>query len=1846
MDHSLYSAGANGHFQILWEDGERVFCRGAEHLNRDYSVLAVFPAAEHPTPAILDRLSHEYKLKNELDSAWAARPIELIREAGRTILVIEDHGGEPLEQLLGEPMEIGLFLRLATSIAVSLGKLHLRGLIHRDIKPVNILVNRVAAEVKLTGFGLTSRLPRERQSPQPPEIIAGTLAYMAPEQTGRMNRSIDSRSDLYALGVTLYQMLTATLPFAARDPVEWVHCHIARLPLAPTERSTDIPTVVSAIVMKLLAKIAEDRYQTAAGLEYDLRRCLVGWEASQFIDIFPLGEQDTPDRLLIPEKLYGREREIETLLSSFDRVASSGTPELVLVSGYSGIGKSAVVNELHKVLILRHGLFASGKFDQYRRDMPYATLAQALQSLIRQLLSQTEADLVKWRDSIAAALGSNGLLIVELVPELKLIIGEQPAISQLPPLEAKARFQLTFQRFLGVFACQEHPLALFLDDLQWLDGDSLDLIETLLTQTDVHHLLLIGAYRDNEVTSTHPLIRKLEVISQGQARTLHVNLAPLARDDLMSLVLDTLRCEQERAAPLTDLIYDKTAGAPFFIIQFISALVDDGLLSFDHPNARWRWELSRIQATAFTDNVVDLMVAKLSRLPIKTQEALQQLSCIGNNAGFAMLSVVCGLQEEEVHANLWDARRAELVVRSETSYEFVHDRVREAAYSRIPEARRANIHLRIGRLLAARTPSERLEEAIFEIVNQLNRGAALISSQPEKAQLAELNLFAGKRAKASMAHASALNYLVTATSLLSDDSWEQRPALMFALELHRAECEFLTGATATAEARLTMLSSRAANPVDLATVACLRIDLYTAQNLDRAVDICLDYLRRLGIDWSPHPTEEEARREYEQVLSLLGQREIEALVDLPLMSDPHSVAILDVLIKALVPASFTDPNLFHLLLWRMVSLSIEHGNTDASCPAYVQAGRIICSRFGNYKLGFRFGRLGYDLVERRGLKRFQARTYLSYAVSILSWTKHWRVARGLIRKGFDVANSVGDLTYAAFSCQHLIPNLLASGEPLPEVQCEAENCLTFVRSRFGPQNDIITTQLALIRTLRGLTTTFGCFSSDDFDELSLERRLSSEPRFAFAACSYWTRKLQARFFAGEFAEAVVASSNAQQLLWTAPSFLLSAEAHFYGALSHAASCDAALPTQYQHHFDSLIAHHKQLVEWADNCPANFENRKLLVGAEIARIEGRELDAERLYEAAIKSARRNEFVNNEGLANELAARFHAARGFETIAHAYLREARSSYIRWGAEGKVKQLERLHPHLRDAGSSPAAAATTVAPLEQLDLATVLNVSQAVSSEIVLEKLIDTLMRTALEQAGAERGLLIIPRGAEPRIAAEATISDDTIAVCLHDHAIVEGMLPGSVLQYVLRTHQSVIIDDAATQTIFAADPYIRQHQARSILCLPLLNQAKLIGVLFLENRLAPGVFAPPQVAVLKLVSSQAAIALEISRLYGDLQEREAKIRRLVDANIVGILIYDLEGRISDANDAFLRMVGYDREDLITDRMRWTDLTPPEWRERDMRAKEEVQLTGTALPYEKEFFRKDGSRVPILIGAASFEETGKEGAAFVLDLTDRKRAEAEARESEQRYREIQLELTHANRVSTMGQLTASIAHEVNQPITAMIGNAEATLRWLGHRPPNLEESRLLLARIGKDGHRASDIVSRIRDLTRKAPPRMEFLEINQAIGDVIEITRGEAMKNNISVRTTLADDLPLVEADRTQLQQVILNLIINGVHALSESDQHSRELLISTSMNESQEVSVSVRDSGPGVNAESVGRLFDPFYTTKTSGMGMGLSICRSIIEGHGGRIWATANAPRGAAFHFTIPPAYTSRIYATQS
>ncbi|MFM0511449.1 trifunctional serine/threonine-protein kinase/ATP-binding protein/sensor histidine kinase [Paraburkholderia sp. RL17-373-BIF-A] len=1820
---------------------------------------------EHAGAVQSARFKREYLLLQRLNIAGVAKPLTLIDDRGRLVSVMEDFSGDSLETILchGPRPDLPRCLAIAHHLADALAGVDTAHVIHRDLRPANILVAPDTGHVLLVDFSLATT-QEHTVSPEDIVVSVGEWAYMSPEQTGRMNRPVDYRTDCYSMGVLLYRMLTGQLPFQASDPLEWTHCHIARMPPPPCDIAPAVPQPVSDIVMKLLAKLPEDRYQSMRGVQADLDRCLAQWCASGLIEPFRLGTDDLSDRFQIPHRLYGRDQELNALLGVFELMAATGRAALATVSGYSGIGKSSLVDTLRKPIVTKHGYFISGKFDQYQRDIPYATLTQAFGELVQQLLAESAARIAGWRQQLQAAVGVNGQLILDVLPKVELIIGTQAPVPALPPAEAQTRFRLVFRQFVTVFTSKAHPLVLFLDDLQWIDAASLALVEHLLTHPDTCYLMLIGAYRDNEVSGAHPLMKSLDAIHHSGTPVIDIQLAPLSAAHLNQLVADTLHAPHASCGPLTHLICERTESNPFFFIQFLDALHKEGLLRRDAQIQAWQWDLEQIKAKDFADNVVDLMLRKLRQLPIPAQEALQLAACLGNKFDLRILALVSG--QAELEQQLAPAVRENLILRTHGSGKFLHDRIQQAAYSLVPEERRSEVHLRIGRVLLSNMTADELADHLFDVANQFNRGAALIKAPEERERVAELNLSAGMRAKAATAYASALAYFTAGDALVTEDGTNRHDALTFSLGFQRAECEFLNSYLTSAEQRLSMLSNRAANLIDKAAVACLRMALYmNAGQADRAVEVSLEYLRAVGVTWSAHPRKEEVQQEYGQLWQRMGSRSIEQLLELPLMTDPVCRATLDVLTAVQPPAHATDMNLYCLVAGRMANLSLEHGNSDGSGFAYVMLGMTLGPQFGDYEAGLRFGKLGVDLVEKHRMDRFKARVYAGFGAFIVPWTAHIRSGRAILRLAFDTANQTGDLTFSGYCGNNLITNLLAAGDPLGDVQREAESGLEFARKmRFEFVADVMTAQLRLINGLRGLTPEFGSFNDAAFDEDRFEQHLAADPGLALVACWYWIRKLQARFHAADYACAIAAASNAEPLLWASPFCFEVAEYHFYGALARAAHCDSVSADERPRHLEALSAHQRQLETWANNCPENFTNRAALIAAEIARLERHDSDAMRLYEQAIRSAREHHFVHNEAIAYERASAFYRTRGFETIADTYMRKARDCFARWGADGKVRQIDARAPQLREEPAS--SAVTAFGNVEQLDLLSVTKASQAISGQIVLEDLVDTLMHILLENAGAQTCHLLLARNESLVLAAEASVEQQTIQVRRHlgrarpaqalpESSVRESVLPASIINYVRRCQERVLLTDAMQSNPFAADDYFARRRPKSVLCLPIMRRSALIGLLYLENNLATHAFPPERVTVLELLASQAAISLENALLYADLQRenserklaeeelrlREARIRRLVESNIIGVFFWNVAGIATDANDAFLRIVGYSRQDLLSGHVQWATMTPPEYRAADARAIDDLRQRGSSPPYEKEYIRKDGSRIPVLVGGALIEGSEENGVAFVLDLTEQKEAEAElaarrtaAKQAEEQLQALQVELAHATRVTTLGELSASIAHEVGQPLGAIVTSGEACLRWLGRGESQPEEVRACVQHMIGEGRRASEIVRRIRTLTRKAAPRKTPLQLNDVINDVVALVQREVLNHRVSLRLELDSGLPPLLGDRVQLQQVLINLVINGIQAMADIGGDSRELRVESHRDSDGHVVVAVQDSGPGIDPESANRLFDAFFTTKAEGMGMGLSICRSIIEAHGGQVWASNNAGHGAIFQFSLP------------
>ncbi len=1420
-------------------------------------------------PNDLDRLRHEFEIGDFIAAPAVLKPLALATYDGMPALVLEDFGGVSLDHLLGAPMAVERCLLLAIRIAGALADVHQQGVVHKDLKPHNILVNVATGEVKIGDLGMASRLPREYAATKSPARIEGSLPYMSPEQTGRMNRSVDSRSDLYSLGVTLYQMLTGRLPFEAKDPLEWVHCHVAHTPYPISEIVPAVPAVLSGVVLKLLAKMADDRYQTARGLQRDLERCEAEWRAKGSIDPFPLAGHDVSDRLEIGQKLRGRDAEVESLFAAFERVALRGAPELVLVSGYSGVGKSSLVRELHRPIMRARGFFISGKFDQYKRDIPYSTFAQAFAGLVEQILTESEERLAVWRTEIQRALGASGRLIADIIPQVELIIGEQPPVPELPPLEAQNRFHMAFRQLISVFARREHPLALFLDDLQWVDSGSLKLLEDIVVHPQTRYLLILGACRDNEVSSSHPLMLMLDAVRKAGALVHELVLAPLTSFHLTQLVAAALRCTPDRAAPLADIVHAKTGGNPFFAIQFLTALAQEGLLELDRGASEWRWEAAKIHRRGFTDNVVDLMVRKLRRLPPRTQEALKLAACIGSTTDLHTLAVISNQSDEQTERDLWDAIREGLMFHLDDAYAFLHDRVQQGAYALIEDDKKKQVHLEIGRLLLASLDARKIEERIFDVVSQMDRGIDLLTDRAERDELARLNILAGRKAKASIAYVSARSFLAVAMALLPEDAWESRYDLLFPLFLERAECEYLCGAFDRAESLFDLLLGRARTNFDKAAVFELRLKLYhVAGKHDEAVALAVEALALFGVTIPEDEAELEAatRAEAHAVEINLRGRRIADLETAPEATDPGVRAVIG-LLSNVTPAAYigTRPQVFPLIILKLVNASLEHGPTPESCMGYSAYGLMLVSLFDDPRSAFEFSEMSIKLNQRLGDVRRRGTVLHLHGDHINFWTHPIATDFPILERGFLACLDAGDLVFAGYIAFEIVWQAVERGDTLDGVLALSERYAAFAKdSRNEAVHLTIRVEQQFLACLGGRTRGSTTFDDDSFEEAPCLAQIAGAS-FMCGVVFFHVMKLIVAYLFGDDEKATLHAREAKKTLRAAMAMPMESTYHFVDALLLARKCSRAGEDERREILGILLEHKSKLELWARNCPANFCAKHALVAAEIARIAGDELEAERRYEEAIRSARESGFVHWQAVAGELCAEFHRGRGFETVADAYLRDAHSCYARWGADAKVKQLEQRYPALRDGGAA-SPAATFAARAEQLDLLSVTKASQTISGEIVLEKLVHTLLEVVLQQGGAERGCLILCRDRTLSIEAEAALDARGVVTSVLGAAPLSSSqrVPISVVHYVQRMRERVILSNAAVDSgKFAADDYLARVRPRAVLCLPILRQAEVVGLLYLENNLLAGAFTADRLAALELLATQAAISLQNAQL-----------------------------------------------------------------------------------------------------------------------------------------------------------------------------------------------------------------------------------------------------------------------------------------------------------------------------------------------------------------------------------------------
>jgi len=1891
----------------------------------------------YPNFSELVQFRNQYTIAKNLNSPLIVQTYSLESYQNGYALVMEDFGGISLKdwRVRGNLQSLQEFLEIAIALCDTLNLLYHERILHKDIKSSNILINPENKQIKLIDFSIASLLPRETQTLVNPNVLEGTLAYISPEQTGRMNRGIDYRTDFYSLGVTFYELLTGSLPFQSNDPMELVHSHIAKLPEKLTSKSeTEIPQVLDDIVMKLMAKNVEDRYQSALGLKFDLENCLHQLQVSGKIEGFEIAQRDVCDRFIIPDKLYGRESEAATLLQAFERV-SSGATEMMLVAGFSGIGKTAVVNEVHKPIVRQRGYFIKGKFDQFKRNIPLSAFVQAFHDMMSQLLSETDIQLMQWKEKILSALGENGQVLIDVIPELEQIIGKQPPAAELSGSAAQNRFNLLFGKFIAVFATAEHPLVMFVDDLQWADSASLNLIQVLMSQSEVGYLFIIGAYRDNEVSKAHPLMLMLEEIEKAEAIVNTLTLNPLSQTHLNDLVADTLSCSLITALPLTELVYQKTKGNPFFATQFLKALHEEGYITFDFNGGHWQCDIAVVKTLALTDDVVQFMAMQLQKLPDGTQNVLKLAACIGAQFDLATLAIVSQQSEIETAAALWKALQEGLILpigdvykfyvgqenQAGTSenqlivtYKFLHDRVQQAAYSLIHDDQKQTTHYQIGQLLLQQISAQAREDRIFEIVNQLNYGTALISEQTQRNELAQLNLIASRKAKNSIAYQAAREYVTVGLSLLGEKTWQQQYEMTLALHELAAEVALLNGNFEAMEQFIDTVIQQAHSLLEKVNVYCIRIQSHIFQSkLTSAIALAQPVLQQLGVTFPETPTPSDLQQEIQEIEELIGDREIADLVNLPQMRDAEKLAILKIG-NIISPAAYlTGSALYPLLNTLSVKLSIQYGNTSTSTFGYANYGNILCNFFQVVDTGTQFGSLALQIISKLDAKATKTEVLMLLGLFIVHRNSHIQETLPLLQEGYTSALEFGNLVFAGYNGHSFCLNSFWSSQPLATLEQDiCAYCHSLMQLNQLTTANYCRIYWQPVLNLLGVGEHTTLLSGKALEETEFLQQLQSA-NDGYGLYIFHLYKLMLCCLFGEIEPAKNHAIEVRRYFMAGAGLVSEPVFYLYDSLLTLAQLNPQLDATSAA-LQSVIENQTHLQQWAHHAHINYQHKVDLVEAEKYRVLGKNYEAGDYYDRAISLAKVNGYLQEEALANELAAKFYLAWGKDKFAAGYMQEAYYCYAKWGAKAKVADLEKRYPQLlasilqqtRSTFSinetifalgtvtSTSSTSSSSSVSDTLDLKAILKASYTISSEIELEKLLASLLRIVIENAGADKCVLMLLRDSHLLIKGSMTLG--TEPVVLQKIPVEESQdIPQKLIYKVFHNSQTIVLLDATADSTFANDPYIIRQQPKSILCSPILHQGKLRGILYLENNLATGAFTSDRIELLNLICAQTAISLENARLYersleyaqqlersfAELSASNSRFEKLVD-NVPGV-VYQYQ--MSADGILSLNYISADcynlyeitPEQAVAEPNFFDKMVHPD----DMAAYQQAHTdtVQTQSPWRWEGRIVTPSGIVKWIHGESRIERRADGTlvwdGLFLDISEQQAALHERQQAELALQQAQLQIVQSEKMSALGNLVAGVAHEMNNPlgfIAASLKQAKPTFtdickhlklyqekfsvpgdEIIDHAEEidleySLEDLPKMLDSMSMACDRLKNISTSLRTFSRADKDYKVPFNIHEGIDSTILILKHRLKANEqrpaIEVVTHYGK-LPQIECFPGQLNQVFMNILANAIDALEESNQgqnfenikaQTNRITITTSV-ENNLAKIAIADNGQGITESVKQKIFDHLFTTKAvgKGTGLGLAIARQIVEEtHSGKLYCNSVLSEGTEFIIEIP------------
>ncbi|MDJ0508598.1 MAG: AAA family ATPase [Crocosphaera sp.] len=1763
--------------QKLYESPQSLIYKGFRGQDKQPVILKILQET-YPDPITLSQFKQEYKILNRLESPAVIKTYGMEAYQNTLMIILEDFGGISLEKLRQkQKLTLVNFLKIAIKISEGLAAVHDLDIIHKDINPSNIIVCPNTQLVKLIDFGISTQLKSEDSYLFNPNLIEGTLAYMSPEQTGRMNRKIDYHTDFYSLGVTFYEMLTGSLPFNSDDALELVYFHIAKTPIPPHDINPEIPPMLSYLVMKLLAKTAEERYQSARGIKTDLENCLKQLQNFNEIKPFSLGKKDISYKFQIPQKLYGREKEKQLLIKTFDTV-SKGNNAMALVSGCAGIGKSVLIREIYPFVTQRKGYFISGKFEQFQRNIPYAAMIQSCQELVNQLLTESDYKINEWRQKLITALKINGQVIIEVIPEIEQIIGTQPKVIKLEPKEAENRFNLVFQNFLKVFTKKEHPLVIFLDDLQWADTASLQLIQSLMNNLDDQSLFIIGAYRDDEITEGHPLQLTFDDLNNQGGIIEKIKLKQLTVFQIENLIKETINLKKTSKKHLANLVNKKTDGNPFFIKQFLNSLYQNNILNFNNQKKIWQYNEEKIKVLPITENVVNLMANSIKNSEDKTQEILKTAACIGGKFDLQILSKVCNQSQLKIAKNLWQALEKRLILPLNSQYkllnnyqddqeipselkvlyQFSHDRVQQAAYSLLQQQEAEKIHLQIGKILLNHVPVEKLEEKIFDIVNQLNKGYQLIVNPLKLSELVELNLCAGKKAKSSAAYKVSLNYLQFAINLLDEDKvWGSQYQLCLELYLEAAESAYLNNSFDVMESLLSTLIKNAQFTLDKVKAYEIKIKAYTSQNkLLEAIDLSLSTLALMDINIAHNYSSVDMKSLLEEAETNWETRDIQTLVSSPIMTNDKAIIALRILVSMSMAAFLVSPQLFTLIVIQQVELSLEYGNSPETCVAYAFYGELISQILENFEQGYELGQLALSLLSRLQARRLESQTSFIVVLSIRHWKEPLKQLLTPLRLGYEKGLETGNIEYALWNAQLYCNYLFALGTELNEVKNELEKYLNYAK-KLQSKNSLyfLAMNYQLVLNLQGKSEHKTRLIGDVFNEEQMIP-LYKKANYNLALFHIYSHKTMLSYVMGEFEEAVKYAQEGKKyvgemLTAGVPKFL------FYSCLSHLAIYHHTSIQEQKKILQDVQGYQQKMKILAAHNPSHFLGKLYLVEAELHRVLNSQTKARDYYDQAINMFQKNGYIHEKALAYELAAKFYLEQEYNHLNYYYMQDAHYSYKLWGAMTKVESLEESYPQLLKKENSYHDKINTKVTGKRLssdlDLNSVLKVSQLISGEIILKKLLGKLMIAIIENAGAQRGLLLLEKENNWFIEADVNLQNDefyllqSISIESFNNNGNSLKLSIPIINYVAHTKDDIVLNDAKHEGQFTQSAYIIKNKPKSILCTPLINQGKLTGIIYLENNLITAAFTPERVEVVKILSSSAAISIENSRLYEQLEDYSKTLEKKVQ-----LRTKEIQERNQQLNTTLAKLKA--TQDQII-------------------AQEKLASLGA-----------------LTAGIAH---------------------------------EIKNPL---NFVNNFAELCVELTEELEEEIVTQKEKLDPeTIEYIEEILDDIKNNS---HKIHEHGQRADKIVHGMLMHSKGKPGQRQLTNINNLLSESVNLAyHGMRVKDssfNIKIETNYEPNLPEINIVPQDISRVFLNAINNACYTVHEKKKISEEEFIPTltvaTKAENQQIKIIINDNGRGIPQEIIDKVFNPFFTTKPTGQGTGLGLSISydiIVQGHQGEI-----------------------------